>query len=125
MPHSLQGFKAELFKALGHPIRIRILELLRSGERPVSELQSLLEIESSAVSQQLALLRARDIVVGRKQGSSVYYSVVDPLIFDLLDVARKIFNNHLVVLQAAAGIADDEASGLASGAEPVESGTGA
>jgi ArsR family transcriptional regulator len=63
--------------------------------------------------------------VGRKQGSSVYYSVVDPLIFDLLDVARKIFNNHLVVLQAAAGIADDEASGLASGAEPVESGAGA
>lgn len=122
MPHSLQGFKAELFKALGHPIRIRILELLRSGERTVSELQSLLEIESSAVSQQLALLRARDIVVGRKQGSNVYYSVVDPLIFDLLDVARKIFNNHLVGLQAAAGVADDEASSQPSGGEPVKSG---
>jgi ArsR family transcriptional regulator len=122
MPHSLQGFKAELFKALGHPIRIRILERLRSGERTVSELQSLLEIESSTVSQQLALLRARDIVVGRKQGSSVYYSVVDPLIFDLLDVARMIFNNHLAGLQNAAGVADDEASGQPSGADPVTGG---
>ena len=123
MPHSLQGFKAELFKALGHPIRIRILELLRSGERTVSDLQSLLEIESSAVSQQLALLRTRDIVTGRKQGTSVYYSVVDPLIFDLLDVARQIFNNHLVDLQTAAGAADDEASSQpSSDVEAVKSG---
>jgi DNA-binding transcriptional ArsR family regulator len=110
MPQSLQAFKAELFKALGHPVRIRILELLRSGERTVSDLQGLLELESSTVSQQLAIMRARDLVVGRKQGTSVYYSVVDPLIFDLLDVARRIFNNHLVNLQAAAGAADDEAS---------------
>src|SRR6266508_3115415 len=106
MPNTLQGFKAELFKALAHPARIRILELLRSGERTVSDLQSLLEIESSTVSQQLALLRTRDIVAGRKQGTSVYYRVVDPLIFDLLDVARRIFNNHLVDLQAAADVAD-------------------
>jgi DNA-binding transcriptional ArsR family regulator len=107
MSHTLQGFKAELFKALGHPVRVRILELLRSGEKTVSELQARLEIESSTVSQQLALLRARDIVTGRKQGTSVYYSVDDPLIFDLLDVARQIFNNHLVELQVAAGVADD------------------
>ena len=66
-------------------------------------------MESSTVSQQLALLRARDIVTSRKQGTSVYYRVVDPLIFDLLDVARQIFNNHLVDLQAAAGAADTEA----------------
>jgi ArsR family transcriptional regulator len=109
MPHSLQGFKAELFKALAHPARIRILELLRSGERTVSDLQSLLEIESSTVSQQLALLRARDIVAGRKQGTNVYYRVVDPLIFDLLDVGRQIFNNRLVDLQDAARLADSEA----------------
>jgi ArsR family transcriptional regulator len=123
MPHSLQGFKAELFKALGHPVRIRILELLRSGERTVSDLQGLLDLESSAVSQQLALLRARDLVTGRKQGTSVYYSAVDPLIFDLLDVARKIFNNHLVDLQTAAGAADDEASEQPrASAEPVKGG---
>jgi hypothetical protein len=52
----------------------------------------------------------------------VYYSVVDPLIFDLLDVARMIFNNHLVGLQNAAGVADDEASGQPSGADPVTGG---
>ena len=102
MPHRLQQFKAELFKALGHPARIRILEHLRAGERTVSELQALLEIESSTVSQQLALLRSRSIVEGRKQGSSVYYTVTDPLIFDLLDVARRIFANHVVDLQAIA-----------------------
>lgn len=102
MPHTLQGFKAELFKALAHPARIRILEHLRSGERTVSELQALLDLESSTVSQQLALLRARSIVEGRKQGTSVYYRVPDPLIFELLDVARQIFANHVVGLQAMA-----------------------
>ncbi|MFN8637807.1 MAG: metalloregulator ArsR/SmtB family transcription factor [Chloroflexota bacterium] len=123
MPHTLQGFKAELFKALAHPVRIRILELLRSGERTVSDLQSLLDLESSTVSQQLALMRARDLVVGRKQGTSVYYRVVDPLIYDLLDVARQIFNNHLVDLQAAQVIADDDLGGLPpSPAEPARGG---
>ncbi len=126
MPNTLQSFKAELFKALAHPARIRILELLRSGERTVSELQTLLEMESSTVSQQLALLRARDIVTGRKQGTSVYYRVVDPLIFDLLNVARQIFNNHLVDLQTAAGAADDEASGQsAARVEAIKGGASA
>jgi ArsR family transcriptional regulator len=115
MSNSLQGFKAELFKALAHPARLRILELLRSGERTVSDLQRVLEMESSTVSQQLALLRARDIVAGRKQGTSVYYRVVDPLIFDLLDVGRHIFDNHLVDLQNAAGAADGEAEASARG----------
>ena len=105
VPHTLQGFKAELFKALAHPARIKILEYLRSGERTVSELQALLDLESSTVSQQLAILRARSIVEGRKQGTSVYYRVPDPLIFDLLDVARRIFANHVVGLQA---MADEE-----------------
>jgi ArsR family transcriptional regulator len=99
MPHRLQQFKAELFKALAHPARIRILEHLRTGEKTVSELQALLEIESSTVSQQLAILRSRSIVQGRKQGTSVYYAVSEPLIFDLLDVARRIFANHVIDLQ--------------------------
>ena len=98
----LQGFKAELFKALSHPIRIRILELLRSGEITVSELQASLEIEASSVSQQLAVLRARQLVTGRKEGTSVHYRVVDPQVFELLDVARAIFERHVVALQAMA-----------------------
>ena len=96
----LHRFKAEFFRALGHPARLRILELLRNGEQSVSELQTELEIEASSVSQQLAVLRAKNIVDTRRAGTSVYYSVRDPQIFQLLDVARDIFNNHLIDLQA-------------------------
>jgi ArsR family transcriptional regulator len=96
----LHHFKAEFFRALGHPARLRILELLRERERTVSELQVELGIEASSVSQQLAVLRAKNIVDTRRVGTSVYYSVRDPQIFQLLDVARDIFNNHLIDLQA-------------------------
>jgi DNA-binding transcriptional ArsR family regulator len=98
----LQGFKAELFKALGHPVRIRILELLRDGEMTVTELQTRLEIETSSVSQQLAVLRARQLVVGRKDGTSVYYRAADPQVYALLDAARALFERHLLSLQAMA-----------------------
>lgn len=104
----LQGFKAELFKALGHPVRIRILELLRDGERSVSDLQVELDVEMSSVSQQLAILRGRGLVNGRRNGTTVLYSVIDPQVFDLLDTARAIFQRHLSELQ---GLADaDEGS---------------
>jgi ArsR family transcriptional regulator len=98
----LQGFKAELFKALGNPVRIRILEQLRTGEKTVSELQTLIAIEPSSASQQLAVLRARQLVAGRKEGSNVYYRVVDPQVFELLDVARSMFERHLLSLQSMA-----------------------
>lgn len=100
MTQPLHRFKAEFFKALSHPARIRILELLRTGERTVSDLQTQLEIDPSSVSQQLAILRARNIVHTRRVGTSVYYSVGDPQVFVLLDVAREIFNNQLIDLQA-------------------------
>lgn len=96
MPQQLANFKSEFFKALAHPIRIRILDCLRDGEKGVNELSEILKIEPANVSQQLAILRMRNIVVGRKAGSNVYYSVSDPTVFRLLDVAREIFNNHLV-----------------------------
>jgi ArsR family transcriptional regulator len=92
----LQGFKAGFFRALAHPVRIQILELLVSGERSVQELQEALGLEQPVVSQQLAVLRSNNIVVGRKEGVSVRYAVRDPLIGDLLDTARQIFNNQLV-----------------------------
>jgi len=91
----LQAFKAGFFKALAHPIRIRILELLVRQDRTVQELQERLQLEQPVVSQQLAVLRANNIVSGTKTGASVRYAVRDPLIADLLDVARRIFNNHL------------------------------
>jgi ArsR family transcriptional regulator len=98
----LQRFKAEFFKALAHPARITILELLRSGEMTVSELQERLEIDPSSVSQQLSILRAHNIVEGRRTGSNVYYTVRDPAVFRLLDVAREIFNNRLIDMQEIA-----------------------
>jgi DNA-binding transcriptional ArsR family regulator len=96
MPQQLANFKSEFFKALAHPIRIRILDSLRDGEKGVNELSEILKIEPANVSQQVAILRMRNIVVGRKAGNNVYYSVSDPTLFRLLDVAKEIFNNHLV-----------------------------
>jgi ArsR family transcriptional regulator len=92
----MQRFKAEFFKALAHPLRIRILELLGEGDKNVNELQSLIGSEGSAVSQQLMVLRAKNIVLGTKDGNKVVYTLKDPLIIELLAVAKQIFNNHLV-----------------------------
>jgi ArsR family transcriptional regulator len=108
VPHRLQAFKAELFKALAHPTRIRILELLRNGEQSVSELQAQLDVELSSVSQQLAILRAKQLVLGRKEGTNVYYRAADDQVFKLLDVARGIFSRQLSALQE---IADEANTG--------------
>jgi DNA-binding transcriptional ArsR family regulator len=113
---ALQNFKAEFFKALANPTRIRILELLREGERAVGDLQACLEIDSSGVSQQLAVLRAKSIVQTRKEGTTVYYSIRDDRVFTLLDIAREIFDSHLVDLQAMLG---GEAAAAASRTPPV------
>ncbi len=93
-------FKAEFFKALANPLRIRILDELRDGELTVSEIKERLEVEFPHVSQQLAVLRSKNLLTARKQGNNIYYACNDPTIFELLDVAKKIFNNHLVDLQA-------------------------
>jgi DNA-binding transcriptional ArsR family regulator len=91
----IRNFKANFFKALAHPLRIAVLDSLRQGELGVNELSALLKVEQSALSQQLAVLRSRNVVVGRKEGLNVYYSVPDPAVFKLLDVAKLIFNNQL------------------------------
>jgi DNA-binding transcriptional ArsR family regulator len=96
----LQAFKADFFRALAHPIRIRILEALGTGEHSVQELQEALGLEQPIVSQQLAILRAKNIVTPRKLGTTVRYALGDPLITKLLSVAREIFNNHLVDTQS-------------------------
>ena len=92
----LQEFKAQFFRALGHPIRIRILEILARGGHTVQELQEALDLDQPIVSQQLAVLRTRNIVAAEKEGLSVTYTLRDPEIAELLLVARQIFNNHLV-----------------------------
>ncbi|KAB2333350.1 winged helix-turn-helix transcriptional regulator [Cytobacillus depressus] len=92
----MQKFKADFFKALAHPLRIRILELLSEGDKNVNEIQTLVGSEGSAVSQQLTVLRTKNIVTGTKDGNRVIYSLRDPLIIELLQVAKQIFNNHLI-----------------------------
>lgn len=95
LQQELQTFKAEFFKALSNPLRIRILELLRDGDKYVHELQEHMGVDSAVVSQQLAILRNKNIVLGMKDGTKVMYTVKDPLLFDLLDVAKQIFNHSL------------------------------
>jgi DNA-binding transcriptional ArsR family regulator len=90
----LQAFKARFFRALAHPTRIRLLELLVRGGRTVQELQEALGLDQPLVSQQLAVLRNQGIVAAQKEGSSVRYTVRDPLVADLLDLARRIFDKH-------------------------------
>jgi ArsR family transcriptional regulator len=90
----LQMFKAQFFRALAHPTRIRMLEILMRGGRTVQELQEVLALGQPIVSQQLAVLRNQGIVAAHKQGLSVRYTLRDPLVGTLLDVARRIFNNH-------------------------------
>ncbi|CAI9392565.1 ArsR/SmtB family transcription factor [Niallia sp. Sow4_A1] len=92
----IQQFKADFFKALAHPLRIKILEILAQGDKSVNEILELLELEGSAVSQQLSILRTKNIVIGNKEGNRVIYSLRDPAIIELLSVAKKIFNNHLI-----------------------------
>ena len=91
----ISEIKAELFKALAHPARIRILEVLSTGEHAVSELQPLVGIELSHLSQQLAVLRRANLVTSRKEGASVYYAVKDRLVVDLLRVAKRLLINSL------------------------------
>ena len=91
----LQIFKAQFFRALAHPARIRIVEILVRGGRTVQQLQDQLELGQPVVSQQLALLRGQGIVSAQKEGLSVRYALRDPLVGSLLDVARRIFDNRL------------------------------
>lgn len=94
-------FKADLFKVLSNPVRIQILDTLRTRERSVNDIADSLEIEPSSISQQLALLRSRNLVTSRKQGNFVFYSIRDRAIFKILDAALEVFNNHLVDVRDA------------------------
>jgi ArsR family transcriptional regulator len=95
----LREFKATFFKALANPIRIQIIDELRNGELTVNELKKRLGIEAPNVSQQLAILRNNNIVITRKSGNNIYYSIRHSIIFKLLDETKKIFNEQLIDIQ--------------------------
>ncbi len=91
----LYQLKAEFFKTLGHPARIRVLELLSQRDHAVAELLPQVGIEPAHLSQQLAVLRRANLVTSRKEGSTVYYSLTSPQVADLLAVARQILTGVL------------------------------
>jgi ArsR family transcriptional regulator len=95
MPDSLRQFKADIFQALAHPTRVAILELLSGGELSAGALIEKLGMEQANVSQHLAVLRAKQIVVNRKAGNQVFYSARDPIIFEVLALMRTYFHTHL------------------------------
>jgi DNA-binding transcriptional ArsR family regulator len=95
MSDALRQFKAEFFQALAHPTRIAIIEHLRAGELSAGTLIERLKVEQANASQHLAVLRAKNIVVGRKSGNQVFYSVRHALIIEVLDVMRRYFKVHM------------------------------
>ncbi|MEY9846042.1 ArsR/SmtB family transcription factor [Streptacidiphilus sp. MAP5-3] len=91
----LYQVKAEFFRLLGHPVRIRVLELLRGGPCPVRDLLADLQIEPSNLSQQLAVLRRSGIIVSVRDGSTVSYRLAGSDVADLLAAARRVLTEVL------------------------------
>ena len=96
MPVPLYQAKADFFRTLGHPVRIRVLELLQDGPRPVHELLADIGVEASNLSQQLAVLRRTGLVVSHREGNVVRYELSTPQVGDLLRAARTILTSMLV-----------------------------
>ena len=91
----LRRFKAEVFQALSHPTRIAIVELLRDeASVPVTRICEQLGLEQANVSQHLTVLRSKQIVIGRKDGSQVFYSLRDPILGEILNLMQKYFQSH-------------------------------
>ena len=94
-PPPIYRLKADFFRMLGHPARVRILELLEDGEQSVGELQAALGLDSSGTSQHLTAMRRLGVLESRRAGTSVFYRVSDPRIFDQLLVARQVLTSQL------------------------------
>jgi DNA-binding transcriptional ArsR family regulator len=110
--HPIYRLKADFFRLLGHPVRVRVLELLREGERTVGDLQAALELDSSGTSQHLTAMRRQGLLESRKDGAKVYYRVKDPRTFQLLEIAREILTTQLEESRAMLG--DLAASAIAA-----------
>jgi DNA-binding transcriptional ArsR family regulator len=95
VPAALRQFKAQIFQALAHPTRIAIVESLRDGEVGAGALGERLQVEQANLSQHLAVLRARHVVVSRKAGNQVFYAVRDPVLVEVLDLLKHYITGHL------------------------------
>lgn len=106
MPESLRRFKAEIFQALAHPTRIAIVELIWDGELSAGDLIEKLGMEQANISQHLAVLRSRQLLVNRKAGNQVFYSVRDPILLEVFGLMRTYFQKHLA--ETLEMLAEDE-----------------
>ncbi|AIE85007.1 Transcriptional regulator, ArsR family [Fimbriimonas ginsengisoli Gsoil 348] len=95
MPEALRRFKADVFSVLAHPTRIHIIESLRDGELSVGAIIERIGVEPANASQHLSILRSKRLVVNRKDGNQVFYSLRDPLLTEVLDSMRRYFQAHL------------------------------
>ncbi|GAA5017555.1 ArsR/SmtB family transcription factor [Kitasatospora paranensis] len=95
MPVPLYQAKAEFFRMLGHPVRIRVLELLQAGPMPVRDLLADIDIEPSSLSQQLAQLRRSGLVTATREGSTVVYALAGADVAELLRTARRILTEMI------------------------------
>jgi ArsR family transcriptional regulator len=95
MQDTLRRFKAEVFQALAHPTRIAIVELLRDGPLPAGKLIERLGIEQANASQHLSVLRSKQIVLNRKEGNQVFYSLREPILSEVLDLMRRYFHAQI------------------------------
>ncbi|MFC3895076.1 ArsR/SmtB family transcription factor [Lentzea rhizosphaerae] len=95
MPVPLYQVKAEFFRMLGHPVRIRVLELLQDGPKAVRDLLTEIDVEASNLSAQLAVLRRSGIVTATREGSTVVYALAGGDVADLLRAARRILTELL------------------------------
>ena len=101
MPDSVRRFKAEIFQALAHSTRIAIVELLRDGPLSAGQLIEALGIEQANASQHFAVLRAKQIVITRKEGNQVFYSLRDPILTKVLDLMKRYVQAHITGARAA------------------------
>jgi ArsR family transcriptional regulator len=95
MDSQLRLFKAQIFQALAHPTRIAIIDALRDGEVSTSTLLAQVPVEQANLSQHLTVLRSKQIVVSRKTGNQVFYSLRDPVLIQILDLLKQYFHAHL------------------------------
>ncbi|WP_406194175.1 metalloregulator ArsR/SmtB family transcription factor [Kitasatospora sp. NBC_01560] len=117
MPVPLYQAKAEFFRTLGHPVRIRVLELLQDGPRPVRELLAEIGIEPSSLSQQLAVLRRTQLVAATREGNTVVYGLSTPDVAELLRAARRILTD--LITDQGALLTELSAPGAAPAAPAV------
>jgi DNA-binding transcriptional ArsR family regulator len=103
VPNQLRAYKASVFQALAHPTRIAIVEILREGELSAGAIEERLGIGQANLSQHLSILRSRQIVLNRKEGNQVFYSVRNKMLVDVLDIMRRFCQTNLKEAMEALG----------------------